>query len=221
MQGWRRTASTANRSPKSHKKVAHIHSRRGYNLTALLIPFAALENWRAKKPYSASFACLEYSDCWKPWSALVGLIWSVHLLGTQRVRKQRWNLWKLTFVWISSFERWNHWRKNRAKVIQRKCKFPYGHSMSATGMRKSMKSRISNDFATWALKSLKNFFVKKLSTVNSTTAAWTDHQRIPKFLKIRNDQKLTFIKISHNDCWNHWRFFQWKSYPQPVQFALL
>ena len=112
-------------------------------------------------------------------------------------------------------------KKTVQKLSKENANFPYGHSMSATGMRKSMKSRISNDFATWALKSLKNFFVKKLSTVNSTTAAWTDHQRIPKFLKIRNDQKLTFIKISHNDCWNHWRFFQWKSYPQPVQFALL
>ena len=112
-------------------------------------------------------------------------------------------------------------KKTAQKLSKENAHFPYGHSMSASRLRKSMKSRISNDFATWALKSLKNFFVKKLSTVNSTTAAWTDHQRIPKFLKIRNDQKLTFIKISHNDCWNHWRFFQWKSYPQPVQFALL
>ena len=112
-------------------------------------------------------------------------------------------------------------KKTTQKLSKENAHFPYGHSMSATGLRKSMKSAISNDFASWALKSLRNFFVKKLSTVSSTIAAWTVHKRIPKFLKIRNDQKLTFIKISHKGCWNHWRFFQWKSYPQPVQFALL
>jgi hypothetical protein len=35
-----------------------------------------------KTPYSASFAFLEYSECLKPWSALLGLILSVCLLGT-------------------------------------------------------------------------------------------------------------------------------------------
>ena len=78
------------------------------------------KKWRAKKPYSGSFACLEYSDCWKTWSALAGLIWSVHLLGTQWVRKPRRNLWKLTFVWISSFELWNHWRKKPGKSYPKK-----------------------------------------------------------------------------------------------------
>ena len=77
----------------------------------LQISPAQNKNWRAKKPYSASLACLEHSECWKPWSALVGLIWSMRLLGTHWVRKHGGNLWKSTFVWISSLERWNHWRK--------------------------------------------------------------------------------------------------------------
>ena len=91
-------------------------------MKALLLQIspAHRKNWRAKKPYSTSFASLECSECWKPCSALVGLIWSMRLLGTQWVRKQRWNLWKLTFVWISSFERWNHWRKKPRKSYPKK-----------------------------------------------------------------------------------------------------
>jgi hypothetical protein len=45
------------------------------------------------------------------------------------------------------------------------------NSMSSKVKQKSMKSRISNDFTILALKSLRNFSIKKLSTVSSTIAA--------------------------------------------------
>jgi hypothetical protein len=49
-----------------------------------------------------------------------------------------------------------------------------GHSMSASPSRKYMKTQLSKDFGDSKLKSLKNFFVKKLSTVSSIIAACTD-----------------------------------------------
>jgi len=54
---------------------------------------------RSKNPlfktrYSASMQSLGHSGRWSPWSALAGLIWRGHLLGTQRVRKHGRNLWK-------------------------------------------------------------------------------------------------------------------------------
>ena len=46
-----------------------------------------------------------------------------------------------------------------------------GHSMSAKAAQKSMKTYISNDLVVWALKSLKNFSAKKLSTADPISAA--------------------------------------------------
>ena len=44
----------------------------------------------------------------------------MHLLCTQWVQGLCGNIWKHNFVWISSFERWNHWRKKPRKSYPKK-----------------------------------------------------------------------------------------------------
>jgi hypothetical protein len=47
----------------------------------------------------------------------------MHLLGTQWVRKPSRNLWKLSFLKISSFELWKHWRKKPPKSYPQSVQF--------------------------------------------------------------------------------------------------
>ena len=158
------------------------------------------KKWRAKKPYSASFASLEYSECWKPCSTLVGLIWSMRLLGTQWVRKQRWNLWKLTFFWISSFERWNHWRKIPRKSYPNKTHIsPMGTKWVRPGCANIWKVAFIwiSSFERW--NHWRKFSLKKLSRTKRFFRAGTQWARSTR----RNIWKRNFLKIFMFECLNN------------------
>ena len=70
---------------------------------------------RVKKPYSASICPPKYSECWEPWSALVGLARQSVLVIHSSCELFNKNHEKYYFSTISLIKRWNHWRKKPLK----------------------------------------------------------------------------------------------------------